>query len=358
MEGRLIRSIKKFLPVRSFLGTFVNDKAFYLEDIIATFLGEMRRRANAHFQKDVDSVLLGRPARFAEDDADDRFAQERLQTAANRAGFKHVEFCPEPLAAAYEFKATLTESKIVFVADFGGGTSDFTVIRLGPNGPMDLEVLALGGVSFAGDALDGSLMRGRIAKHFGAEVQYQVPFGSNVLTMPKHLMEKICSPAEISVLRERDTQEFFRNVKSWSLGAEDHQRMDNLFSLIHEQIGFAVFEEIEATKRKLSEAERAEFAYAYSGMKLRESFTRGDFEGYAGVVLRKILRSMDDTMRAAQLQYGDVDLVCATGGTAKVFALRAALAERFGEEKIQQHQNFHSIVYGLSRVAQNLLQGR
>jgi hypothetical chaperone protein len=62
-------------------------------------------------------------------------------------------------------------------------------------------------------------------------------------------------------------------------------------------------------------------------------------------------------MRAAQLQYGDVDLVCATGGTAKVFALRAALSERFGEEKIQQHQNFHSIVYGLSRVAQNLLQG-
>jgi hypothetical chaperone protein len=355
MEGRLIRSIKKFLPVRSFSGTFVNDKAFAIEDIIATFLGEMRRRANEYFKQDVDAVLLGRPARFAENDADDSFAQNRLQAAANLAGFKHVEFCPEPLAAAYEFKATLTEPKIVFVADFGGGTSDFTVIRITPDSDREVEVLALGGVSVAGDALDGSLMRGRIAKHFGAEVQYQVPFGSNILTMPKHLMEKICSPAEISVLRERDTQEFFRNVKTWSLGAEDHHKMDNLSSLIHEQIGFAVFEEIEGTKRRLSEAEAAEFHYKYTGMDIREKFTRAEFEGYARSVISRILRSMDDTMRAAQLQYGEVDLVCATGGTAKVFALRAALSERFGEEKIQQHRNFHSIVYGLSRVAQGLL---
>ena len=76
-------------------------------NIIATFLGEMRRRANQHFQKDVDSVLLGRPARFSADDSEDRFAQDRLETAANRAGFKYVGFCPEPLAASYEFKATL-----------------------------------------------------------------------------------------------------------------------------------------------------------------------------------------------------------------------------------------------------------
>ncbi len=355
MDGRLIRSIKKFLPMRSFVGTFVNNKAFYLEDIVATFLGEMRRRANAHFKKDVDSVLLGRPARFSDNEADDRFAEDRLKTAAHKAGFRHVEFCAEPLAAAYEFKTTLLEPKIVFVADFGGGTSDFTVIRIGPKDQDALEVLSLGGVSFAGDALDGSLMRGRIARHFGSEVQYQVPFGSNVLTMPKLLMEKICSPAEISVLRDREYQEFFRNLRSWTLDPEDNHKMDNLSNLVHEQIGFSVFEEIEATKRKLSEAESAEFAFRYSSMDLRERFTRGEFETYAGGVIHKILKSMDETMKAAQIEYSDVDLVCATGGTAKVFALRAALAARFGEEKIQQHKNFHSIVYGLSRVAQGLL---
>lgn len=352
MEGRLLRSIKKFLPVRSFLGTFVGNRAFYLEDIIASFLGEMRRRANAKLGKDVESVLLGRPARFSNDDAEDKFAEERLKTAAQRAGFKHIDFCPEPLAAAYEFTATLTEPKIVFVADFGGGTSDFTVIRLDPKAGSRVEVLAIGGVSVAGDALDGSLMRGRIAIHFGAEVQYTAPFGSNVLTMPKHLMEKICSPADISVLRERDTQEFLRNVKNWSLGEGDRQKMDNLSSLIHNQIGFSVFERIEAAKRELSEKDKAAFQFKYSDLEIKETISRRDFETYAAEPFERILRSMDETLRAANVTTEKVDLVCATGGTAKVYALRAALTERFGENKIQQHRNFHSIVYGLSRVAQ------
>lgn len=355
MEGRLLRSVKKFLPMRSFVGTFVRDRAFYLEDIIATFLGEMRRRANARTGRDVDAVLLGRPARFSADDAEDTYAEGRLRTAAERAGFRHIAFCPEPLAAAHEFTAQITEPKIVFVADFGGGTSDYSVIRLDPKAKQQVEVLAIGGVSVAGDALDGSLMRGRIARHFGAEVQYKVPFGSNVLTMPKHLMEKICSPADISVLRERDTQEFFRNVRSWSLGPDDREKMDNLFSLIHDQIGFAVFEKIEAVKRALSDDEAATFAFSYSDMDLREEITRPQFEEYATLALTRILKSMDDTLAAAGVKPADVDLVCATGGTAKVFALRAALTARFGEAKIQQHRNFHSIVYGLSRVAQGML---
>jgi hypothetical chaperone protein len=355
MQGRLLRSVKKFLPNRSFLGTFVENRAFYLEDIIATFLGEMRRRADAHLGRVVDSVLLGRPARFSADDAEDRFAQDRLETAARRAGFRNVAFCPEPLAAAHELTAALTEPKIVFVADFGGGTSDYSVIRLDPKERQQVEVLAIGGVPVAGDALDGALMRGRISRHFGADVQYRAPFGSNVLSMPIHLMEKICSPADISVLRERDTQEFFRSVRSWALGESDKQKMDNLYCLIHDQIGFAVFEKIEATKRCLSDVSSAEFSFQYSDMKLKEEISRDEFERYAQRPIQRILDSLDETLRAAQLQPADVDMVFATGGTAKAFALRQGLAQRFGEGKIQQQKNFHSIVYGLSRVAQGLI---
>src|SRR3990167_1234079 len=152
----------------------------------------MRRRANAHFQKDVDSVLLGRPAKFSADETEDKLAESRLEKAAHLAGFKHVAFGPEPIAAAHEFKSTLTDAKIVLVRDFGGGTSDFTVVRVGKEKFRKADVLSLGGVSVAGDALDGAIMRVRIAAHFGADVKYQAPFGSNVLTMPLHLMEKIC----------------------------------------------------------------------------------------------------------------------------------------------------------------------
>lgn len=354
MEGRLIRSIKKFLPMRSFVGTFVGSRPLHLEDIIATFLREMRSRANAHFDKDVDSVLLGRPARFADDDADDHYAESRLELAARKAGFKNIQFCPEPLAAAYEFKSTLSETKTVLVGDFGGGTSDFTVIRIGPEKHKSSDVLSIGGVSVAGDALDGAIMRKRISPYFGANVQYKVPFGSNTLTMPIHLMEKICSAADISLLRERDTLEFFRNVQTWSLGEDDKQKMDNLFSLINEQIGFQLFEDIEKTKRILSDAQSAPFSFKHTGINIKEEITKKDFDLYTEDAVTKIFKSLDETVKAAQLQYDDVDLICATGGTAKVAVIREGLEKRFGKEKIQQHNRFHSIVQGLSRAAQEL----
>ena len=101
--GRLIRSIKRQLPRRSFVGTFVDDRPFNLEDLIAVFLAEMKRRADVHFVADVRSVVLGRPARFSNDDADDRFAQDRLERAARLAGFKEIEFFAEPIAAAHGY---------------------------------------------------------------------------------------------------------------------------------------------------------------------------------------------------------------------------------------------------------------
>src|SRR6185436_17457438 len=87
------------------------------------------------------------------------------------------------------------------------------------------DVLALGGVSVAGDALDGSLMRHRIARHFGSEVTYRVPLGANTLTMPKAIREKLCSPADMTVLAHRDVLAFLRDVRAWSLGPEDRRRM-------------------------------------------------------------------------------------------------------------------------------------
>jgi hypothetical chaperone protein len=353
MEGRLIRSIKRFLPIRSFIGTYVEDRPMNLEDIIAVFLGEMRRRANAHFQADVDSVVLGRPAKFTAGEDEDRFAQYRLERAAKIAGFKHIEFCPEPVAAAHEFTATLSGESVVLVGDFGGGTSDYTVMKFRPG--ESPEVLSIGGVALAGDAYDGSLMRGRISKHFGADVRYQVPFGSNVLTMPIHLMEKLCSPAEMSVLRKRDTLEFFRNVRTWSLGDEDRRKMDQLFSLIEDQASFDVFEEIERTKRVLSEKDSEKFEFHKSGIEITELVKRKELESYSERITEPILAALDQTVKDAGLAYDQIDLICMTGGTAKVPALRHGLEQRFGREKLRQHRRFHSVADGLVKVAEKLL---
>lgn len=354
MEGRLIRSIKKFLPMRSFVGTFVEDRPLNLEDIIAVFLGEMRKRANAHFGRDVESAVIGRPARFAEDDADDAFAQYRLERAAKAAGFKHVDFFAEPVAAAYGFRHLLDQRKTVLVADFGGGTSDFTVIRMGGGPAEKPELLSIGGISVAGDALDGSLMRHKISPHFGARVEYKVPFGSNVLKMPVDLMNRLCSPADISLLRKRDTLEFFRNVRTWALGGDDREKMDHLFSLLENQLGFPVFEEIERTKRRLSDSDETTFAFSYPEVEIREPVSRKEFDAYASDRVESILAALDRTVRDAGIGFDQVDIVCCTGGTAKVPVIYEALVARFGVEKVQHHNHHHSVVQGLAERAKEL----
>lgn len=354
MEGRFIRSIKKFLPVRSFIGTYVEDRPLNLEDIIALFLKEMRTRANRHFDQDVTHVVLGRPARFSAVDEDDQHAQYRLEKAARLAGFKEIEFLPEPVAAAREFRTQARGSKIALIADFGGGTSDYTIIRLSEEPFQPSDVLAIGGVSLAGDSLDGSVMRHRIAKNFGADVEYRVPFGSNILTMPRNLMERICSPADISLLRKRDTMEFFKNVQQWSIGGEDRERMDRLFTLINDQLGFSIFEEIEGTKRRLSETSETEFKFNYPELSLREKVKRTEFDHYISDKVDPIIAALDETVKKTQLRFEDIDVICCTGGTAKVPAIRERLIERFGASKLREHNIFHSVVQGLTERAKEL----
>jgi hypothetical chaperone protein len=357
MEGRLIRSIKKFLPVRSFIGTWIDNRPMNLEDIIATFLKEVRERANRHFDQDVDAVVMGRPARFSPHPEDDQFAQYRLEKAAKIAGFKTIEFCPEPIAAAREFRLTMQDTKTVLVADFGGGTSDYTILKVSQKPYQDSDVLSIGGVALAGDSLDGAVMRHRISSHFGADVQYRVPFGSNALQMPVHLMEKICSPADISLLRERDTQEFFRNVRQWSLGENDQNKIDQLFLLINDQLGFSVFEEIEKTKRSLSKDDKTEFRIDYPGLDIQELIHKKEFESYIEDRVERIIGALDETVKNAQIEFSDIDVVCCTGGTAKVPMIQDQLIQRFGREKLLQHNHFHSIVQGLSERARDLARG-
>jgi hypothetical chaperone protein len=358
LHGRLIRSVKKFLPMRSFKGTLIDQRHVNLEDLIATFLKEMRRRGNEHFKQEVESVVLGRPARFSSDPSDDRYAQDRLENAARLAGFRNIEFCPEPVAAAREFRTQLKESKTVLVADFGGGTSDYTILKISSEPYQDSDVLAIGGIPLAGDALDGGVMRHRISTHFGSGVRYQVPFGSNILTMPGHLMEKICSPADISVLRERDTLDFFANVQTWTLDPEDQKKMDQLFLLIHDNLGFGVFEEIDRIKRKLSSAEDGEFEFSYSDLLIQEKIQKKEFEKYIEPQVEKILEALDDTIARAGIQKSEIDIVYCTGGTSRVPFILEGLKRRFGAEKMVERNFFHSIVQGLAERAQEMARER
>jgi hypothetical chaperone protein len=356
LEGRLLRSLKRHLPARSFRGTFIDERPMLVEDLVAVLLREMRKRANAHFGTDVTRVVLGRPARFATTDLDDDFAERRLKSAAERAGFTDVHFVPEPVAAAREFRAVFRGDAggCVLVCDFGGGTSDFTVMRLGERAFTRDDVLAIGGVALAGDALDAGIMRSHVAKNFGADVAYQVPMGSNVLRMPAQIVEQLCSPAHLSILRRPDVAAFLDNVRTWALGREEREKMDRLKTLVDDALGFQLFEIIERAKRRLSSEEQATVDFTYPGIDVHEAVTRGGFEAASDKAATAILASLDDTVARSGVGREGIDVVCCTGGTAKVPLLAREIAARFGAAKLHDFRSFHSVVQGLAHHAQTV----
>ena len=354
-RGRLIRSLKRFLPMRGFVRTVINSRAYTLEELIAIVLREMRERADRHFGARVTRALLGRPARFSDDPAEDALAEQRLRAAALLAGFTSVAFCPEPVAAARDFRDELAGETLMLVGDFGGGTSDYSLVMIGPGGFALSDVLAVGGVSVAGDALDGTIMRGQIAHEFGADVRYRVPFGENVLTMPKPLMQKLCSPAEMSLLGRRDAQSFLTDVKSWALGDDDRRHIDQLLTLVDDGLGFMLFESIEQLKKRLSSVETAAFSFHVPGIDIDRDITRSEFEAGASRELGAILGALDATLARGGARPSDVERVCLTGGTARVPCIERALRERFGAERLHALRGLHAVAEGLGRQAHQLL---
>lgn len=354
-RGRLVRSLKRFLPMRGFTRTTINNRTFSLEELIAIVLRELRERADRHFGARVTRALLGRPARFSAAPEDDAFAEDRLRQAARLAGFRQVDFCPEPVAAARDFRDELGSDTLMLVGDFGGGTSDYSLVMMGRGGFELSDVLAVGGVSVAGDALDGSIMRARVARHFGAEVQYRVPFGDNVLSMPRPLMEKLCSPAEMSLLGQRDARSFLDDVRSWSLGERDRACIDQLFVLVEDGLGFMLFDAIEHAKKRLSAAAEARLSFHVPGIDIDQPLTRADFERGASRELASIIGALDATLERAGASSSDVELVCLTGGTARVPFINAALERRFGQGRLHSLRGLHAVAEGLARHAQLLL---
>lgn len=351
MEGRLFRSFKSHLPNKSYLGTILDNRILTLENLIGVFLLELKKRAEKILGTTIDQAVIGKPARYSMDAVSDGFALHRMHKAATFAGFKDVQFVPEPLAAAFDYRRKITSEKIVLIGDFGGGTSDFTLIKLRPESFSKEDVLAIDGCPLAGDALDSVFMSHRLNEYFGAKSRYRLPMSSNVLTMPPAITQRLNHPAHIVHLKDKETYEFIREVRKCSLAPHDAAAVDRLFVLLEDQQIFPFFESIEKTKRALSNEAESSFAFDYPGLEITESFSVTQFLDWADGTKIKIFAALDDCLNSAGLSADQVGLVCLTGGTAKVPFIQSELQRRFGKEKLQTQAHFHSVLSGLTESA-------
>ena len=350
-EGRFFRSIKKFLPEPSYNGTIVFNRNMNISEMVAVFLKEMRDRANKATGLNVERLVLGRPALYSLNKEHDQLAESRMRKAAEIAGFKEVVFCPEPIAAGLDYNSASQTEKIVLIADFGGGTSDFTLMKIHKGQHSQDDILGLSGIFSAGDALDGVMMRDFISPHFGSKFEYQIPGGNNVLKFPKNLLTKICSPAHITHLRDKDTWEFLQHINKFGLSSLDQNRMKNLLTLVECQLGFPLFNEIEKVKVALGKVDSSLFAYSFLDMAVEQMVEAKKYQESVSPTIDEVMSTMMDVFTQSGLKVTDVDQVCLTGGTSQFPLIRDQLKTIFGPEKLIEHNIYQSVVNGLAQFA-------
>lgn len=350
MRGRFFQAIKTILPNRTFSETIVNNQPFLLEDLIAFFLRYLKAKGDAVTGQDVKRVVMGRPAVFSDDPDEDHLAQERLHRAAQLAGFAEIHFQYEPIAAAFAYESRIAQPERVLVGDFGGGTSDFTVVQLDPRrqGLTDraTDILATGGLPVAGNKYDSATMWHKLTPRFGRGATYE-SWGKQI-EVPDTLHRQICRWDQIVFLRNAPKLDLI-----WRLArlSSDPIAFERLEALVKDNQGFALFQVIEGAKIALTTRDTAPLRFTHPRIALDEQLTLAEFNRNSADLTAQIIAKLDDFMARARVDPATVETVFLTGGTSLIRSLRGEFTARFGAEKIRDGGEFTSVGDGLALSA-------
>ena len=339
-EGRLIQSIKSHLASASFSRTMILGRRWHLEDMIAAYLRQVR--AAAPFDLGHRAVV-GRPVRYwgADGAEDDARAVARMRDALGKAGFTDVVFEYEPVGAAARYAARLDHEEQIVVADFGGGTTDFSVVQV-PSG----KVLATGGIGVSGDAFDARVIDAIVAPALGRGSRYRVDEMGGEAPVPAWIYSNLRRWHYLSFLKDESTLKLLDRVVQ---GALEPAKIERLVRLIDEDLGLVLHRAVEGSKVRLSSQDTDRVALETIDLDL--PVTRPGFEGWIGEDLTTIDGVLDDVLARAGVAADQIDRVFATGGTSLVPAVRQRLAARFGEDKLIGGEELTSVAWGLAARA-------
>jgi hypothetical chaperone protein len=347
-EGRLVQSFKSHLTSTTLGRTQIGHHAVALDDMLTLFFFRLRRHLEARGVA-VHRAMLGRPVRFAgaQTDEDSTQAQARLCAAATKAGFEEVRFELEPIAAAYHYERTLTRPELALVADFGGGTTDFCLMRLRPRphhkGDRREDIVATGGVAVAGDDLDAAIIEHLVCPRLGQGSTY-VEMGRE-LEIPRSYYYKLARWHHLSFLKGQRTRAELQRVHRL---AREPEAIGALVHVIENNQGFHLHKAVEQLKIALSAEPVGEFRYVDGPVSIEARVERERFEGWISEHVAAIARALDETLVRAGVRPEQVGRVFMTGGTAFVPAVRRQFAARFGAEKLAGGDELLSIASGLA----------
>lgn len=351
-QGRLIQSLKSFLAIRNMEGTQVFEKKRTIEELIGRILADVRAEASRQFGVDIRHATVGRPVRFvgAETIEDDHYAEDRLADAFSLAGFDTIAFELEPIGAAHHYETTLDHDELIMIGDFGGGTSDFSLIKVGPTtreqGRTDADLLGNAGVGVAGDAFDAQIVRHLVSPALGSRSHFRSM--DKLLPMPTWPFSSLERWHHLSFLKTRDVIDQLERLEAQAIKPE---AIAALIHLIKHDLGYQLHRAVQKLKTELSSATSSEFTFTDGALVLRSVVERASFEGWIVDELDQISTCIDDLLVSSGVAAADVDAIFLTGGSSFVPAVRRIFESRFGIDKLRSGHEFTSVAMGLARRA-------
>jgi hypothetical chaperone protein len=263
----------------------------------------------------------------------------------------------EPVAAAYAYESTLDHNELILIGDFGGGTSDFSLLRVGPGvrrkGRTPEDLLGNSGVGLAGDAFDAQIVRKLVSPALGSNSEAR-SLNKILPAVPAWIYANLERWHYLSFLRTNNVREILRSAR---IRALEPEKIEALIAVVEEDLGYQLHQAVQQVKFELSRSHSAEFCFHESSLNLRIPVTRADFEAWIESDLRAIESCVDSLLRSSGIHPREVDRVFLTGGSSFVPAVRGIFERRFGKNRIRSGNEFTSVAHGLAlRAAESMRQ--
>jgi hypothetical chaperone protein len=337
-DTRLIQSLKSYAANPAFRQAMILNTPHTFASLMRAFLEQLFSLSDIAL-KDVGKINVGRPVKFAGFSPDENLALVRYREAFAAIGIPHIDFVYEPVAAALTFARRLKKSAMVLIADFGGGTTDFSVLRLSNTSH---EVLGVGGVGIAGDQFDYRIVTNAMLPQLGLGSHYE-SMGGKILELPKHVFNSLARWNELSFLR---TTRDYAELQDLAEKADAPEKLGRFFDIVDHSKGLELYDAVSSVKRQLSHQETATLNFA----DLNIDISRQDFEHWISDDLGRIRLALTTMLDNIKVKDEEIDEVFLTGGTSLVPAVRQLFANCFGEHKIHAGDEMISVAKGLSQV--------
>ena len=351
LDSRFVQSFKSVAASPLFERALIFNRPFRFEDLGRLFLQKLVKHAGGRLDQRPHRVIVGRPVEYAGARPDAALARQRYDLMLEEFGVE-LHYVYEPLGAAHSYATRLTRPAMILVADFGGGTTDFSIVRVAAAGAAQRCVpLASAGVGIAGDRFDQRIVSQLILPLLGKGGSYR-SFGK-LLEIPGGYFADFADWSRLAMMRNRRTLDELRRLQR---DAVDPAPIGRMIALIEHEQGFPLYDAVGRLKRELSSAPHAEFRFSSEGVEIAAEVRRDAFEQWIAADLRRIEAAMDQALARAALPADRIDRVFLTGGSSLIPAIRAIFRRRFGEERIATGGELTSIAHGLALIgeAENL----